>query len=159
MVIRPSTKLLTIPYATAVVIAVGILVLHESASVKWQPYVYWLLVLPCVIALRTVGVNIQRRFTTLVVESPRLRYETGVLSRSTRNLELRKVQDVRSDQTLFQRILGIGDLSIETAGETSRLTIPNIDHPQRVAETILEAAHKLFEDDKKSGDARRSTEV
>jgi hypothetical protein len=28
-----------------------------------------------------------------------------------------------------------------------------------VAETILEAAHKLFEDDKKSGDARRSTEV
>jgi uncharacterized membrane protein YdbT with pleckstrin-like domain len=62
-------------------------------------------------------------------------------SRSTRTMEIHKVQDVRVDQSLTQRLLGTGNISIETAGETSRLTLVNIDRPQYVADRILEAAH------------------
>jgi hypothetical protein len=36
----------------------------------------------------------------------------------------------------------MGDISIETAGESSRLTMSGIDRPQVVADQILEAAHK-----------------
>ncbi len=53
-------------------------------------------------------------------------------------MELSKVQDVRFDQTLGQRIIGTGDLSVETAGETSRIVMASIDRPREVAEHILE---------------------
>ena len=40
-----------------------------------------------------------------------------------------------------QRMLGIGNLSLEPAGETSRLVMRNVDSPDHVAESILHIAH------------------
>jgi uncharacterized membrane protein YdbT with pleckstrin-like domain len=65
-----------------------------------------------------------------------------MLSRSTRTMELTKVQDVRVDQTFFQRMLGLGNLTIQSAGETGQLTINNIDRPEAVGDFILESARK-----------------
>jgi uncharacterized membrane protein YdbT with pleckstrin-like domain len=62
------------------------------------------------------------------------------LSKTVRTIQLTKVQDVRVDQSLWQRIFRLGDISIETAGETSRLTITNVDQPREVADEISEAA-------------------
>ena len=58
-----------------------------------------------------------------------------------RNISLPKVQDVRVEQSAGQRIFGIGNVSIETAGEASRLTMRNIDRPQTVADEVLAASH------------------
>jgi hypothetical protein len=44
------------------------------------------------------------------------------------------------DQRLTQRLWKVGDLSIETAGETSRLTICNVDDPQTLADEIMNRA-------------------
>ena len=52
-------------------------------------------------------------------------------------MELSKVQDVRFDQTFGQRIIGTGDLSVETAGGSSRIEMDSIDRPKDVAENIL----------------------
>ena len=46
-------------------------------------------------------------------------------------------------QSLAQRMGGVGDLSIETAGESSRLTFPNIDGPQAIADRIIDASHRI----------------
>jgi len=80
---------------------------------------------------------LRRRFTKAVVSGDRLRYETGFTSKSTRTIQVSKLQDVRVDQGLLQRMLNIGDLSLETSGETSRLTIRNIDGPQDVANDLM----------------------
>jgi uncharacterized membrane protein YdbT with pleckstrin-like domain len=58
-------------------------------------------------------------------------------------MELVKVQDVRFDQSFGQRIINTGDLSLETAGETSRIVMPSIDRPKEVAEHILELSRAL----------------
>ena len=63
-------------------------------------------------------------------------------SRSTRNIQLSKIQDVRVDQSLTHRMLGIGNLSIETAGEASRLALRNVDSPQQLADEIMSRAQK-----------------
>jgi hypothetical protein len=42
----------------------------------------------------------------------------------------------------MQRMFKVGDISIETAGETSRLTIPDVDNPQSVADEILNRAQQ-----------------
>ncbi len=44
-------------------------------------------------------------------------------------------------QRLAQRVLSTGDISIESAGETSLLTIQNVDNPDRVTDAIMKAAH------------------
>jgi len=97
-----------------------------------------LLAVPALAAVFTMTRHIQRRLITLTIQNDRLRYEAGFLSKTTRTMELGQIQDVRVDQTFGQRLLNIGDLSLETAGETSRIVIESIDRPQEAADHILE---------------------
>jgi hypothetical protein len=48
-----------------------------------------------------------------------------------------KVQDVTVRQTFGQRILGVGDLMLESAGESGRMAILNVDSPRDLADTII----------------------
>ncbi len=134
--IHPSTRLIKPYYVVSLLLGAGILIYGRVSA---QP-IEILVVLPALLLLWTALRHLHTRFTVLRLESGKLRYQTGVLSRSTRTLEISKVQDVRVDQSLVQRVLGIGSLTLETAGETSRLTMANVDRPQEVADRILEAA-------------------
>jgi len=100
----------------------------------------WLLVFPALLLLWTVSRHIRQRFSVIRIGGGKLRYETGMLSKNTRTMELSKIQDVRVEQSLVQRILNIGNLRIETAGETGGLSFANADRPQAIADYILEAA-------------------
>jgi hypothetical protein len=42
----------------------------------------------------------------------------------------------------MERMLGLGTISVETAGETSRLSMAGVAQPQEVADYILEAVRK-----------------
>ncbi|MGD0202017.1 MAG: PH domain-containing protein [Bryobacteraceae bacterium] len=137
LVIRPTKKFIRIGYWTVFVLcclAVGLYVNRFSD----QPA--WLLVLPALLFLIPIRAHLRQHFTKITIGGDKLRYEVGILSKTTRIDQLLKIQDVRVDQTVFQRMMHIGDLSMETAGETSRLAIPNIDDPQQVAEDITGAA-------------------
>ena len=140
-IIRPSVKLIKLTYWLAILLAA--LVLAYSYVDTAPRGIVWLLLLPALVVVAAAAAHVSRLFTRLTVTGDRLRYESGILSKSTRTMELAKVQDVRVDQSLGQRMLNLGNLSIETAGETSRMTIGNIDRPNEVAERILEAAHHL----------------
>ena len=140
-IIRPSVKLIKLTYWLAILLAA--LVLAYSYVDSAPRGIVWLLLLPALVFVAAAVAHVSRLFTKLTVTGDRLRYESGILGKSTRTMELAKVQDVRVDQSLGQRMLNLGNLSIETAGETSRMTIGNIDRPNEVAERILEAAHHL----------------
>jgi uncharacterized membrane protein YdbT with pleckstrin-like domain len=137
MVVRPSIKLLTVKYVLAILIAGGG-ALAYNWYVPGQPS--WPSALLALLLFWPLKHHVRRQLTKITLEGGKLRYQSGLMSKSTRIMELHKVQDVRVDQTIGQRIIGTGDLSIETAGETSRLTIAGIDRPNEVAEHILAAA-------------------
>ena len=84
----------------------------------------------------------RRRFTKTTISGDRLRFESGLAAKTTRNIQISKIQDVRVDQSVKQRMFGVGDLSIETAGEASRLTIHNVDNPQDLADEILNRSQR-----------------
>lgn len=137
MQLRPSIKLIKLVYILSLVAAVAIAVYLLSISGR-DDRLWALLLLPA-IAILFAGIrHLRRRLTKLVVLDDRLRYESGLFSKTTRTMELAKLQDVRVDQTLGQRMLNIGDLSLETAGETSRIVMQSIDRPQEAADHILE---------------------
>ncbi len=50
------------------------------------------------------------------------------------------MQDVRVHLTLMQRLFNVGDLSLETAGGSSRILMQSIDRPQEIANHILDLA-------------------
>lgn len=141
-VIRPTMKFIKLGYALVLLVVVaaviGFSMIPADSEWKDRP---WILILPVLLVLWPLRRHLQRQFTKATITGDKLRYEVGVLSKTTRNISLPKVQDARVDQSVTQRMFGVGDLSIETAGETSRLMIRNIDRPQAVADQILAASH------------------
>ena len=137
MEIRASLKLVKLGYILTILLAIAITVYLLNDPDK-DPRMWYLLIVPALLLFFVMIRHLRRRLTKLVILNDRLRYESGLFSKTTRTVELAKVQDVRVDQTLSQRMLGIGDLSLETAGGASRIVILSIDSPQEAADHILE---------------------
>jgi len=74
--------------------------------------------------------------THFVVTSERLVFRSGILAKHTRDIPLDKINDLASSQSFFERILGAGDLNIESAGERGLQTFSDIPHPDAVQQEI-----------------------
>jgi uncharacterized membrane protein YdbT with pleckstrin-like domain len=137
LVIQPTKKWIRLLYwAVFLIMCVAVGVYVNAYLDRVTPLV---LVIPALLFVFPVRAHLRQRFTKVSLAGDKLHYQSGVLSRTTRTIQISKVQDVRVDQTFGQRLMGIGNLSIETAGETSRLTIENIDAPQAVADVLTAA--------------------
>jgi uncharacterized membrane protein YdbT with pleckstrin-like domain len=137
--IRPTLKLIKAGYAAVGLLILAAFVVYFRWDTGQSP---WLPTLSALLLIWPMSRHARRRFTRMVLTEDKLRYEKGFLTKSTRTVPFSKIQDVRLDQTLAQRLLGVGDISIETAGETGRLTIADIDRPQQVADRIMEASDR-----------------
>lgn len=80
--------------------------------------------------------------TKLTIAPPQLNFETGLLTKTQRSFNLSKIQDVRVEQSLGERILGIGTIAIETASAGGCVRVESIDSPRQVADQILAAARQ-----------------
>ena len=137
-VIRPSMKFIKAGYLLVLLLILAAAAVHyKYLAPVYQP---WLPAVTALLLVFPIKRHIQRQTVKLTFAGDKLRYETGLLSKSTRIIQLSKVQDVRVIQSLGQRILGVGDISIETAGENSRLIVENLDRPQQLAEQITDAS-------------------
>src|ERR1700730_18541961 len=128
IVIRPSMKFIKGGYALTLAVIVAAIVLTYKYMPADQPN--WLPWISVALILWPVKRHIQRQSIKLTIAGEKLRYETGMASKSTRLIQLPKVQDVRVVQSFGQRMMGIGDISIETAGESSRVLVHNLHHPR-----------------------------
>ena len=140
-VVRPSFKFIQLGFIATILLIIGAVVVHYEYF-RPQHEMPWLPAIAAVLILWPLSRALRRQFTKLVIEGDRLYYESGALSKQTRIIQIPKIQDVRVHQSLGQRLFGVGDLSIETAGEASRLTISNIDQPRALAEQILGLANR-----------------
>ena len=140
--LRASIKTIKLGYLFSFLLAVGITAYLVSMP-NQEDRMWAFLGLPALCAVFVLIRHIRRRLITLTILPDRLRYEAGLFSKTTRTLELAKVQDVRVDQTFSQRVMNIGDLSLETAGGASRIVMLAVDRPQEAADHILERARAL----------------
>jgi len=137
-VIRPTMKFIKLGYAVVVLVIIAAIVGASMLPQEDEKYRPWAMGLPLLLLIWPIRRHIQRQFTKATIVGDRLRYEVGMLSKTTRNISL----PTRVDQSVTQRMFGVGSLSIETAGEASRLTLRNVDKPQQVADEILAASHQ-----------------
>ncbi len=71
-----------------------------------------------------------------VVTSDRLIYRHGVLAKHGIEIPLERVNTVFFSQSIFERIIGSGDLVIESAGEMGRQEFANVRKPSAVQNEI-----------------------
>jgi putative membrane protein len=139
IVIRPTTKFLKAGAVAASFVFLGLEIAYLALWASQYPH-RWVMGFPALVLLWPAARWLRRQATRTVVTGDRLRYETGLAAKSTRTIQLSKLQDVRVEQRLIERVFNVGDLSIETAGEASRLTLANVDDPHKLADEIMNRA-------------------
>jgi len=76
--------------------------------------------------------------TNLVLTDQRLIYQTGVFTRRSREIPLAKINDVSFIQMVFGRMLGMGDLVVESASESGPFAYFNMPDPARLKTQVLQ---------------------
>lgn len=74
--------------------------------------------------------------THFVITSSRVVFRTGVFAKSGIEIPLERVNNVNFNQSVFERMLGAGDLLIESGGEDGQSRYSDIRHPDRVQKLI-----------------------
>ena len=103
-------------------------------SVDWLQIPIGVLILGCLVWF---GLRYSRWITTnFVVTTDRLIYRHGVLAKHGIEIPLDRVNTVFFRQSVFERIVGSGDLVIESAGEMGRQAFSNVRHPSAVQNEV-----------------------
>jgi uncharacterized membrane protein YdbT with pleckstrin-like domain len=117
-------------------IILGIVVLVK-ASGKTGSALKWLdLALLVVTATWLLTRYLNWLTTNFVITSNRLIFRHGVVGKSGIEIPLERVNNVNFNQSVFERILGAGDLLIESGGEDGQQRFTDIRHPAQVQNLI-----------------------
>jgi uncharacterized membrane protein YdbT with pleckstrin-like domain len=74
--------------------------------------------------------------TNFVVTTDRLVFRSGVLAKRGKEIPLERINDLSFNQTVLERLLGAGDLIIESGGERGQQFFTDISHPAKVQNEI-----------------------
>jgi len=126
---RPHRSLLVGPSVVAIVVLAGSVAIYVmwSAAPRWFE---WVLLGATVAAVcRFFSRFVEWRSTDLVVTTMRVIYRRGVVRRSGREILISSIQDVSYVQTLLERMIGKGQLSVQSAGGRGEAPFENVRHP------------------------------
>lgn len=74
-----------------------------------------------------------------VITTDRLVFRTGVFSKKGIEIPLERINTVFFNTTLFERVVGSGDLTVESAGEGGQQNFDNVRKPQLIQQEIYRA--------------------
>jgi len=75
-------------------------------------------------------------FTHFVVTSDRVVYRTGVLGKHGVEIPLERINNINFSQNMWERIIGAGDLEIESAGKDGQSMFEDVWHPDGVQQEL-----------------------
>lgn len=105
---------------------------------------FWTLIVAGIIAFILWPVRDTVRYLTshFVVTSDRVIHRQGWIAKSSMEIPLEAMNDVRFHQGIFERVIGAGDLIIESAGERGRQVFEDIRDPEEVQKTIYQQGER-----------------
>lgn len=80
------------------------------------------------------------RFTLFVLTNERVITRSGVIAKRSKEIPLETINDVTFGQRIIERMIGAGDLIVESAGESGQNRFTDIRHPEAVQLEIYRAA-------------------
>ncbi|MDT5268108.1 MAG: hypothetical protein QOH49_294 [Acidobacteriota bacterium] len=135
--VGPTLLFIKIGYVLAALAAVLLVVL-----LAWQPWVsvpvFVSIPLALALLLWPAYKHLMRNTVRYTLTDSKIEIDQGLISRTTRNLPLRNIQDVSVTTTIPQRLLRFGNVVVDNASETGGTTVlRNIPDPRRHADQIL----------------------
>jgi uncharacterized membrane protein YdbT with pleckstrin-like domain len=137
--LRPHWIALTGPVLLTAVLVAGVIVGEIAMPPSWS-VARWAMY--GVAALLFLGYAVRELLAWLtshfVVTSDRLIHRAGWLAKRSMEIPLERINDVSFKQSVFERLVGAGDLIIESAGEYGQNAFSDIRKPESVQKTIYE---------------------
>lgn len=138
--IGPTLKFVYIGYIAAIagaIIFVGILGLIGLTA--------WIAVLLGIaLLLIPAYYHFKNKLVSYTLTDTTIEIDAGLISRTTRNIPLRRVQDVTVSASAMQRLLGFGDIIIDNASEDGgKVVLDNINNPREYADILLKQMRRL----------------
>jgi uncharacterized membrane protein YdbT with pleckstrin-like domain len=153
---HPSWRSLALFYAKGLLVAlvVGIIAGVVTRVANHHVQAGWVSAAVVVVFLVLVVIGQLRRIgTTYSITSQRLTIQTGILSRDVHQTRLERIQNVNSSQSLFERLLRIGSVQFDTAGETQfDFSFRGVGDPHGIVRTVDRALHALRGDPSPASD-------
>lgn len=87
--------------------------------------------------------HIQRNRVMYTLTPSKIEIDYGIFSKTVRNIPLRNAQDVTVSATLFERMIGVGDVIIDSAAEASKIRMRQIPDPRKHADLILQQLQRI----------------
>lgn len=84
---------------------------------------------------------IKNKSKTYMVTNQRLYVEEGIFSKVKRDIPFNKINDIFTKQSLWQRILGSGNLSVLTGNDVP-IFLKNLDYPEQFHEALSKVCNR-----------------
>src|SRR3954463_740602 len=135
--ISPTLLFVKAGYAAA---AIGALLLVAVTSAFLSQYisVWFSVLIGLLLFLIPAYYHVRQKLVRYTLTDSKLEIDTGFISRTTRNVPIRRIQDVTVASTMPQRLLGFGNLVVDNASEEGgKVVLKNIDKPKYYADVLL----------------------
>ncbi len=140
--INPTVKFVALGYVFAVVAAFALVVLLTAFVPGFVPLIG--VVIGLLLLLVPVYFHVQAKLVRYSLTDTTIEIDRGLVSRTTQHIPLRRVQDVTVTASIWQRLLGYGDIRIDNASEDGgKVVLDNIDMPKKYADMILRQMRSL----------------
>jgi uncharacterized membrane protein YdbT with pleckstrin-like domain len=127
-------------YVGGLILAVLVLVVLGWLADSWPLAV----VIAAIIAALILIVGYLRRVSTkYLITTQRLRISRGIVRRSVQETRLDRVQNVNYEQSVLDRVFGVGNVDFDTAGtDDSEFRFEWVNGPEKVVRAVDEAIHE-----------------
>ena len=132
--VRPTLLFVKIGYVVTMLAAI-----LSIALLAWLGASVYLSV-PLALALLLIPAyyHLKRNTVRYTVTDSTMEIDTGLIARTTRSIPLSKIQDVTVSASIWQRMLGFGDIIVDNASELGGTTVlKHINNPRHYADLLL----------------------
>jgi uncharacterized membrane protein YdbT with pleckstrin-like domain len=156
--LRPHWKVMVLP---TLVLILGAGAVVTGLALGWDSvaiYIVAAIALALIVWL-TFAPWLRWRTTHYIFTNERIIFQHGVFSRDRRDIPLMRVNDHAMSQSFFERILGCGTLTIESAGERGQTVLTDIPHVGMVQTKLYEMVEHDRDIHSYNDDERRSVPI
>jgi len=141
--ISPTLMFVKVGYVLA---ALGALFLAALTSIFLSSLVsVWLSVFIGLLLFLIPGFyHFRQKMVSYTLTDSKLEIDEGFISRTTRSVPIRRIQDVTVSAGIVQRLLGFGNLTIDNASDDGgKVVLRNINTPKFYADVLLRQMRRL----------------
>ena len=138
--LRPHWIALALPVGAGVLILAAMGVALAVMPGSWPTFLRWAVVIAAIVLLLWLCIPRIVSWATshFVVTSDRVIHRSGWFAKQSMEIPLDNINDVKFDQSVFERMIGGGDLTLESAGTFGQSTFGDVRRPERVQKVIYE---------------------